>query len=427
MTVAREGGDLRPEVLVKSILFVLGIVGLLLCASTARADDMPCAEDVRRVCERLAAPTDGSFWSQFRDPQDGAFDVSQWLEKKTGFLPVPIFITEPAVGLGGGLALVFFHDTNKDADGKVKKGPTGKLVPPSATIVGGLGTENGTWGVFGGHLGVWKDDRIRYTGAGGYVSVNLDYYGLVSQILGRPLSFNIEGFALIQDIQFRIKDTPLFLGARYTYFKNEVRFDRLLPIPGVEPVDLDSAIGGLGAVATWDSRDNFFTPNAGVKAQATLTFWDPAFGSDHTYRTVDVYGLGWCQVAPAVNVGLRLDLQAADGDVPFWAQPFINLRGIPAMRYQGNDVFVAETEVRWDFTRRWSLVGFGGYGRAVRDLEDLPGFSQERGEAQNAWNVGGGFRYLIARALGLRLGIDIARGPEDWAFYVTVGSGWLRI
>ena len=52
---------------------------------------------------------------------------------------------------------------------------------------------------------------------------------------------------------------------------------------------------------------------------------------------------------------------------------------------------------------------------------------QERGEAQNAWNVGGGFRYLIARALGLRLGIDVARGPEDWAFYVTVGSGWLRI
>jgi len=156
-------------------------------------------------------------------------------------------------------------------------------------------------------------------------------------------------------------------------------------------------------------------------------FWDPVFGSDHTYRTYNLYGLGWCQVAEKVNVGLRLDVQAAEGDVPFWAQPFIDLRGIPAMRYQGNQVFVAETEVRWDFTRRWSLVGFTGAGRATRDLDDLPGFGEDRGETQNAWNAGGGIRYLMARALGLRLGFDIARGPEDWAFYFTVGNAWLGI
>ena len=79
------------------------------------------------------------------------------------------------MGLGGGLVAAFFHDTNKGPDGRVKTGPTGKPVAPSVSVVGGLGTENGTWGVFGGHLGIWKDDRIRYTGGAGYVSVNLDY------------------------------------------------------------------------------------------------------------------------------------------------------------------------------------------------------------------------------------------------------------
>ena len=34
------------------------------------------------------------------------------------------------------------------------------------------------------------------------------------------------------------------------------------------------------------------------------------------------------------------------------------------------------------------------------------------------------FRYLMARLLGLYTGIDIARGPEDWAFYIQVGSAW---
>jgi len=33
-----------------------------------------------------------------------------------------------------------------------------------------------------------------------------------------------------------------------------------------------------------------------------------------------------------------------------------------------------------------------------------------------------GFRYLIARKLRLSSGIDIAKGPEDWAIYFTVGS-----
>ena len=71
-------------------LVSLAIAAWILLAPTARADETPCAEDVRRICERLTTTTGGSFWSQFRDPQDDAFDTSQWLASKTGFLPVPI-------------------------------------------------------------------------------------------------------------------------------------------------------------------------------------------------------------------------------------------------------------------------------------------------------------------------------------------------
>ena len=43
------------------------------------------------------------------DPDDGGIDMSRWLLEHKGFLPVPIIISDPAVGYGGGLALVFFH------------------------------------------------------------------------------------------------------------------------------------------------------------------------------------------------------------------------------------------------------------------------------------------------------------------------------
>jgi hypothetical protein len=49
--------------------------------------------------------------AQFTDPQDGEFDVSEWLLEKKGFLPVPILITEPAIGYGGGAALLWFRES----------------------------------------------------------------------------------------------------------------------------------------------------------------------------------------------------------------------------------------------------------------------------------------------------------------------------
>lgn len=37
------------------------------------------------------------------------------------------------------------------------------------------------------------------------------------------------------------------------------------------------------------------------------------------------------------------------------------------MRYQGDITALGETEWRWDFTYRHSLVGFGGAGKAIVD------------------------------------------------------------
>ena len=45
-------------------------------------------------------------------------------------------------------------------------------------------------------------------------------------------------------------------------------------------------------------------------------------------------------------------------------------------------------------------------------------------DGEVAWNAGAGFRYLLARLFGIRAGIDVARGPEDWALYIVVGSAW---
>src|SRR5258707_11311018 len=95
------------------------------------------------ACQALAQEKD-----LFRDPQDGALDASEWLLDKKGFLPVPIVITEPAVGYGAGAALVFFRESLRERAAHVKPGEA--LTPPDIYVAAVAATENGTKLIGGG-------------------------------------------------------------------------------------------------------------------------------------------------------------------------------------------------------------------------------------------------------------------------------------
>src|SRR4051794_24515080 len=95
----------------------------------------------------------------FRDPVDGKFDLSHWLLTRKGALPVATLITEPAVGYGVGVGVLFFHQSIEEAMSR-----SAKKAPPSITAGIVAGTENGTRAGAAGHFGSWKNDRFRYTG-----------------------------------------------------------------------------------------------------------------------------------------------------------------------------------------------------------------------------------------------------------------------
>jgi hypothetical protein len=64
------------------------------------------------------------------------------------------------------------------------------------------------------------------------------------------------------------------------------------------------------------------------------------------------------------------------------------------------------------------VLGFVGAGWAADSASDLGG------ESDTIISKGVGFRYLIAKKLGLWSGIDVAAGPEDTVFYIQAGSAW---
>ena len=346
--------------------------------------------------------------SKFKDPEDGAFDISALLASRTGFIPMIVPITEPALGVGVGGGLAYFHpQTESEKENRIS---------PSISAGGGMYTANGSWAVFGGHKGIWKNGRIRYTGGGGYGSINIDYYPDNIGLELDPVEFNLKGFGLLQEILFQIGSAPLYIGPNYNLTSLEVTLALKQDGPdGLQELTRDSRTGGLGVVLFYNSIDNEFTPNSGVQATIETKRYAEYFGGDYDYWKVRAEATGFLQAGDSFVFGIHGEGQTSSTNAPFWDQPFISLRGIPAMRYVGPAAFTGEGEIRWDVTSRWSLLGFGGAGITAESVDGLSSGS-------SAGAFGAGFRYFLARTFGLRAGIDVAKGPEDWAYYITIGN-----
>ncbi len=386
---------------------------------------VPCMTNAASILER------------FIDPQDGKFDTSEWLLTHRGFLPVPIIITEPAVDNGLGIALAFFHEqknTKEENVDVVKQRNTEKepsqpnsgesnsgrrSLPPSISAVAAAYTGNDSWLAGGMHWGSWENDTVRYLGGLGRASINLTFYGSEDSPL--KFDYNLDGWFIIQKAQFRIGNTKYFFGGELTYFDSTNTFDTQGAAQPVDDWQASIRNLGLGVLFEYDGRDNIFTPSDGLQVnfKSKIFIGEGALSHNFEYIQSDFGGIKWWKLEDNISLGWRLDGKFTSGEVPFYALPSIYLRGIPVMRYQGPHVIETEVEVRWNFTYRWSVLGFTGVGRTAESLNTFGG-------STNHGTVGTGFRYLMARKIGLHAGMDIAKGPEEWVFYITIGSAWGR-
>ena len=351
--------------------------------------------------------------SKFRSPDDGWLDVSGFLDEKYGFLPLAIPITEPAVGYGAAVALAFISKPLGEARAGFGR--------PDITIAGGLGTENGSWGLLVGDIRHWLDDRLETQVGVTYLSANLDFHGIGSdrRLDDHPLRYNLQPKGGVLRAKYRLGDTPAWAGLGYAFASTRVDFDAGPGTPGLPEFRRHSNVGGLTPSFTYDSRDNLFTPIRGAFVELAFGVFSPALGGDDDFQRLQATAMRFVPLLPTLHLGVRGDFAATFGDAPFYLRPFISLRGAPIMRYQGEEIVQAEAELRWQLWRRWSLVGFAGGGVAWTDFER---FRNTRGVPTG----GVGFRYELARRYGVHAGLDVAFGPDNTAVYVQVGSAWAR-
>lgn len=349
--------------------------------------------------------TRNGFFHRFVDEEDGMVDFSNFLAKG-GFIPVPIIITEPVVDGGFGLAAAFLT-VPKDNPRQV-----------SRRFVAAFKTGNGSTGGVYFDAGYAFDGRLNYRLGIGRGNFKLE---------GFP-SFAPQGVEYTNHYKYGIMGSALWKIGQGGWSAGPIfdfrKLDSGIAIPGLPERferDFNNTLktGALGLGAHFDSRNNSLTPTSGINAYVEGKANRGAFGSDRDYEDYDVHFYGFARISPALRGSLKVEFDGIRGDYPSYFAPAITLRGVQAIRYQGQNVVSSEAELVWELSSRWSLVAFGGVGATdagSRRIFDDSGFVA---------SGGAGFRYRLARKFGLDAGLDFAYGPGGSVFYVQFGHAWM--
>ncbi|MGH6622666.1 MAG: hypothetical protein ACREBN_01780, partial [Burkholderiaceae bacterium] len=232
-------------------LLVLAFVA----SSDANAQATPATTRIVEAASDTAkASTKREGTARFFDPEDGQLDLSYFLENPRGFLPIPIIVTEPAVGYGGGAAGMFLRPRREAGDEGWAR--------PDISAVGAFATENGTWGGFGGDASRWLDGRLRTLIGAGTGQVNLDFYGLGPALSSLDLAvrYSLQFSGAIAQANWQLAPkSPWAVGLRYAYANVEpkLRDDPIFPKLADR---VRVKISAPTAIVEFDTRDNVFTP-----------------------------------------------------------------------------------------------------------------------------------------------------------------------
>ncbi|WP_167606454.1 BamA/TamA family outer membrane protein [Maribellus sediminis] len=339
-------------------------------------------------------------------------DTSRLSNQQKGILPIPIIVTEPALGgFGGGVALGYLHSNKRSLR---------KDTPANVTGIFGGMTMNKSWLYGVAHSGTILNDHIRYTGGLMDSRVNIAFYREFLSVT-IPLKVRMDIWGTAHKLLFRLGETDLFLGPRYIFSKTVSHPDISTDNPGLDSlinsITGKSKLGLLGLVFSFKNVKNTFSPDKGFDVGIYIDYNATFFGGDENFLKTETYAKYYFEPVSKIYGAIRLEGQFIESNAPFYAIPYVDLRGVPAMRYQGENVILAETQWRWAFYKDLSVLGFVGGAKAMNNFSNFK-------DAEWIYNYGGGVRFALKKLFRIRLGIDTAWSNEDFAWYISVGSSF---
>ena len=208
----------------------------------------------------------------------------------------------------------------------------------------------------------------------------------------------------------------VFLGLRISYSQTVTHFDNKY-IP-----DETDNLFGFGLASEYDNRDNVFNPNTGQNAKLNTFTYLEALGSSSQYNKIDFQYNKYFKFNDKTVLLARFYSVISTGDVPFSGQNTVgrdDLRGYSNGKFRANQVYDVQTELRWNFHKKWGMVAFGGVAVATDNFngDNFSGLLPA---------IGTGIRFKAITSRNINIGIDVAAGKNDWGLYFRIGEAFTR-
>jgi hemolysin activation/secretion protein len=254
-----------------------------------------------------------------------------------------------------------------------------------------------------------NEDNWRLMGAGGFGSVNFQFY------LDNPIDIWIPYNTQADFVFLQVKRhviNKIYFGISYTYTKFNTTTE-------VFPDTSVARLHGLGFELSLDKRASFYYPRSGYQVNIKYFTYPDAFGNEYVSNKIE---FDYDRYFPMRNtqdvLAGRFYAGLGIGDLSFNQQFIVgqtDIRGYTQGAYRGNYLLALQGEYRWNFHKRLGAVGFLGVATVFESINDedngrlLPG-------------IGAGFRYTVIQDIHMNVGMDIAVGRNDWGIYFRFGE-----
>ena len=179
-------------------------------------------------------------------------------------------------------------------------------------------------------------------------------------------------------------------------------------------------IPGAGALITWDSRNNAFSPTKGEFFEVSMTSFENQ-PKDFDYSNYIFDFRKYIETRRNEVVAFQIYFNFNKGSIPILSLASMGghslMRGYYSGRFRDKDLVAAQVEYRMHVWKRFGVVGFAGAGQVSNHLEDL-------GINQFKVAIGAGLRVALKpqERLNLRLDYGVARNSQG--FYLTVAEAF---
>ncbi len=340
-----------------------------------------------------------------------AAQVKKEKPKAINYVALPIPLSNPALGTGLTVVGMALYNPNES---------------DRAWVTGVAGMKAGDSTAFGVVQQAYlMQNKLRLLGVVGRADLDLKFYGVGSDAGSRNVYIPIEqqGRGGLFQALYHVGDR-WFLGLRYQSMsiKSALNLSQLPTIDtAIQPIELNHRTASLGPAIEFDTRDDAFYPTTGTYAKGNLNFAAPAFGSDVTFRQLQVSWNRYWHYATNTVLAARVSGCAVSGEVPFTSLCMYgssnDLRGYSTGQYRDRAMLAAQAEMRWKFSQRWGAVAFGGFGGVAPSFSELP-------KERVLPSIGAGLRWQAAQDYKVNVSLDAAFTKDDHAIYLYVGEAF---